>query len=134
MQDLENKDEKDLSTDGKEETLARVYEVGYLLIPTIPEEEVPAVYSGLKDLIVSLGGSIVADETDLHEARLARHWSKVRRIEDKAALLVTLRIPLCGSLRGANRISDVHRSTDGGISLQARQRSSCTAAPLETFG
>src|SRR5690606_34986650 len=44
-------------------------------------------------------GSIVADETDLHEARLARHRRKVRRIEDKAALLVTLRIPLCGCLR-----------------------------------
>ena len=55
MSDMENKDKN-------EEVDARIYEVGYLLVPTIPGEEVPAVYSGLKDLVASLGGEAIADE------------------------------------------------------------------------
>ena len=41
---------------------ARVYEVGYLLAPTIPGEEVPAVYGNLKELVISLSGVAIADE------------------------------------------------------------------------
>ena len=41
---------------------SRIYEVGYLLLPTIPEEGVPALYGNLKDLVVSLGGEIISDE------------------------------------------------------------------------
>lgn len=41
---------------------SRIYEVGYLLLPTISEEEIPAVYTNLKDLVVSLGGEIISDE------------------------------------------------------------------------
>lgn len=41
---------------------SRIYEVGYLLVPTISEENVPAAYSSLKDLVVSLGGEIISDE------------------------------------------------------------------------
>jgi len=41
---------------------SRVYEVGYLLLPTISEEEMPGVYTKLKDLVVSLGGEIISDE------------------------------------------------------------------------
>ena len=41
---------------------ARIYEVGYLLVPTIAGEEVPAVYTAHKDLIVSLGGEMISDE------------------------------------------------------------------------
>jgi ribosomal protein S6 len=41
---------------------ARVYEVGYLLVPTLSEQEMPGVYSSLKDLIVSLGGEMISDE------------------------------------------------------------------------
>ena len=40
----------------------RVYEVGYLLLPTISETELPGVYSNLKDLVVGFGGEIVSDE------------------------------------------------------------------------
>lgn len=40
----------------------RVYELGYLLVPTLSEENMPATYSNLKDLIVSLGGEIISDE------------------------------------------------------------------------
>ena len=42
--------------------VSRVYELGYLLVPTIPSEDVPAVYTGLKDLVISFGGELVADE------------------------------------------------------------------------
>jgi ribosomal protein S6 len=41
---------------------SRVYEVGYLLVPTVPEEGVAGLYSSLKDLVVSLGGEIISDE------------------------------------------------------------------------
>ena len=44
------------------EITSRVYEVGYLLLPTISEEEMPVVYGNLKELIVSLGGEIISDE------------------------------------------------------------------------
>lgn len=41
---------------------SRVYEVGYLLLPTISEEEIPAIYTNLKDLVSSLGGEVISDE------------------------------------------------------------------------
>ena len=41
---------------------ARVYELGYLLVPTIAEEGVPAVYGNLKELITNLGGAMIFDE------------------------------------------------------------------------
>ena len=40
----------------------RVYELGYLLVPTIPEENVAGVYTNLKDLVSSLGGVAISDE------------------------------------------------------------------------
>ncbi|MDO8659265.1 MAG: 30S ribosomal protein S6 [Candidatus Parcubacteria bacterium] len=55
---MEIKDKNEISGDEN----ARVYEVGYLLVPTIAEEEVPAVYGNLKELVVSLGGEVIADE------------------------------------------------------------------------
>jgi len=41
---------------------ARVYELGYLLLPTITEEDVPVEYGNLKELIVSFGGTIISDD------------------------------------------------------------------------
>ena len=41
---------------------SRVYEVGYLLVPTIFEEEVPVTYGNLKELIASFGASPISDE------------------------------------------------------------------------
>lgn len=40
----------------------RVYEVGYLLVPTLSEEEMPVAYGSLKELIISLGGEMISDE------------------------------------------------------------------------
>ncbi|MCE9549181.1 30S ribosomal protein S6 [Candidatus Nomurabacteria bacterium] len=47
---------------GENTAEGRVYELGYLLAPTIKEEEVPAVYGNLKELILSLGGEVISDE------------------------------------------------------------------------
>lgn len=44
------------------ETNSRVYELGYLLVPTISEENIPIVYVNLKDFITGLGGEIISDE------------------------------------------------------------------------
>ena len=40
----------------------KVYELGFLLVPTNKEEDVPALCGSLKDLVTKLGGAVVADE------------------------------------------------------------------------
>ena len=55
MEEMDNKTEEN-------DTIARIYEVGYLLVPTISGENVPAIYSKIKDLIASLSGKIISDE------------------------------------------------------------------------
>jgi len=55
MKDLKNNDES-------QETDPRIYEVGYLLVPTIKEEEILIVYGKLKELIFSFGGELISDE------------------------------------------------------------------------
>jgi ribosomal protein S6 len=40
----------------------RVYELGYLLVPTISEEDLPVVFGNLKELVSSLGGIHISDE------------------------------------------------------------------------
>jgi ribosomal protein S6 len=40
----------------------RIYEVGYLLVPTVKEEDVPALYGNIKELVASLGGEVISDE------------------------------------------------------------------------
>ena len=56
MQDKKNKEEKI-------EKEPKVYELGYLLVPTLSEEEeMPRVYGDLKELVSSLGGVFIMDE------------------------------------------------------------------------
>ena len=45
-----------------EKSESRVYELGYLLVPTIAPEDVPKSYGNLKELISSFGGEFIADE------------------------------------------------------------------------
>ncbi len=45
-----------------EESTAKIYEIGYLLVPTIAQEDVGVMYGNLKELITTLGGVIIADE------------------------------------------------------------------------
>lgn len=40
----------------------KVYEIGYLLVPSIPEENIPIIYGNLKELIANLDGRMISDE------------------------------------------------------------------------
>ena len=64
MSELKNKknDESSLDEIENTDTEKRIYEIGYLLVPTLSSEDMPAVYSQLKDLIVNLEGGIISDE------------------------------------------------------------------------
>jgi len=62
MQENEINEEIVTSSEDVMEADPRVYEVGYLLVPSLKEEEVPAIYGNLKDLIANLGGQAVSDE------------------------------------------------------------------------
>jgi len=54
MQDTENMNKK--------EENGRIYEVGFLLIPTIDQANLPEVFNKLKDLVLSFKGEIISDE------------------------------------------------------------------------
>lgn len=58
MSEVENKEKNE----GAEDTNSRVYELGYLLVPTVSEEDLPVLYGNLKELVSSLGGAAVSDE------------------------------------------------------------------------
>jgi len=58
MEDTEVKDEIEIG----DEANTRIYELGYHLVPTLSEEDVPMQYGNLKELISSFGGSIISDE------------------------------------------------------------------------
>jgi ribosomal protein S6 len=68
MQEKKNKDKNtlsdEISMDIDETNLgnSRIYEVGYLFVPTISEEELPVNYGNLKELISSYDGQIITDE------------------------------------------------------------------------
>jgi len=58
MSNGEIRDENEILEDAN----SRVYEVGYLLAPSIPEEDLPVLYGNLKELVASMGGVIISDE------------------------------------------------------------------------
>ncbi|MFZ2150083.1 MAG: 30S ribosomal protein S6 [Minisyncoccia bacterium] len=62
MQDSDTNVEMNDKNEAEGSATERVYELGYLLVPTLSEEEVPGAYGNLKDLISTLGGAHVADE------------------------------------------------------------------------
>lgn len=62
MQDGELDKELDLENNIENDGEPRIYEVGYLLAPTIGEEAVPREYGNLKELVASLDGEIISDE------------------------------------------------------------------------
>lgn len=55
---MEIKEKNDILVDEK----TKVYELGYVLVPTIAEVDVPAVYGNLKELVSSFQGEIISDE------------------------------------------------------------------------
>lgn len=62
MEDTENKVNNDSLVEVKAEAGSKVYELGYLLVPTIKEEDFAVVYGNLKDTVSSFGGEAIADE------------------------------------------------------------------------
>jgi len=58
MQETEVKDKNET----KEEGNSRVYELAYLLVPTLSEEDAPVIFGNLKELILSLNGVTISDE------------------------------------------------------------------------
>ena len=62
MQVSENNDKGVAPADNSKDSDRRVYELGYLLLPTVPVENIPASYSNLKDLVVNTKGEIISDE------------------------------------------------------------------------
>ncbi len=58
IQPMEIKDKNDIIVDEN----SKVYELGYILVPTIEELEVPAVHGNLKELVSSFKGDVVSDE------------------------------------------------------------------------
>lgn len=41
---------------------SRVYEIGYLLVPTIDEVDLPVAYGNLKELVSTEGGAVISDD------------------------------------------------------------------------
>ena len=59
----ETEDKVNIDTIGEaRDTNSKVYELGYLLVPSIKEEDVPVSYGNLKELVASFGGEVVSDE------------------------------------------------------------------------
>ena len=48
--------------DMSETSDAKVYELGFLLVPTNKEEDVPVLFGNLKDVISGFGGNFISDE------------------------------------------------------------------------
>ena len=62
MSEVEIKGKNNTSDEISEGGDARVYELGYLLVPTIKEEDLSAIYGNIKDLVSSFGGIVITDE------------------------------------------------------------------------
>ncbi|MCX6752706.1 MAG: 30S ribosomal protein S6 [Candidatus Nomurabacteria bacterium] len=58
MSEAEVKVENEILEDGN----SQVYELGYLLVPSIKEEDLGVNYGNLKELVASFGGEIITDE------------------------------------------------------------------------
>jgi len=54
--------EENTSNDVGADTNSRVYELGYLLVPTISEENLPVMYGNIKELVSSFSGELISDE------------------------------------------------------------------------
>ncbi len=66
MQTNEQSGEKELQNaevnEIKEGADSKIYELGYLLVPTIKEEDISVNYGNIKELVSSFGGEIIGDE------------------------------------------------------------------------
>ena len=74
---MEKTEKEEIETGDRD---SRVYEVGYILVPTLAEEAVPAEYGNLKELVSSLGGNAISDEMP-HKIELA--YQMLKDIQNK---------------------------------------------------
>jgi ribosomal protein S6 len=73
-----NKEKEDLIEE-EEGPEPRIYEVGYLMLPTISTDDILVKYGNIKDLIMSLGNEIVSDEAP---KMVALAYTMVKTIEN----------------------------------------------------
>lgn len=60
---IKNMREEENESPPKKDSVSRVYELGYLLVPSIAPEDIPINYGNLKELVSSsFGGEIIMDE------------------------------------------------------------------------
>src|SRR3989338_6840964 len=52
----------DSENENNNEGNSKVYELGYLLVPTITQDDLPVTYGNIKEVISSLEGVIISDE------------------------------------------------------------------------
>lgn len=62
MQDVKKDPQVKSENEIERDANSRVYELGYLLVPSISEEDLPITYGNLKELVASLGGEAISDE------------------------------------------------------------------------
>lgn len=62
MKDMQNKDINEEVGDKISPKVTQIYEIGYLLVPTIEEERIPEAYGNLKETVTSFGGELISDE------------------------------------------------------------------------
>ncbi len=53
---------KEALVDANDQKEPKIYEIGYLFVPTLSEEELPKVYGDLKAMVEGAGGVMIADE------------------------------------------------------------------------
>lgn len=61
-QNSEVEDKNNILNEVAVEANERVYELGYLVVPTVSTEDVPVLYGNLKELVLSHGGVVISDE------------------------------------------------------------------------
>jgi len=57
MSEIENTETSEMN-----DSDSRIYEVGFHVVPTVPEEEVISVANAVKDIIESAEGAIIMDQ------------------------------------------------------------------------
>jgi len=62
MQETEVEDKNNTLNEIERDANSRVYELGYLLVPTVEEVDLPVIYGNLKELVSSYGGLTISDE------------------------------------------------------------------------
>lgn len=59
---MSKKEKEVINEEAEVESTGRIYELGYLLVPTIAEDEVAGAYGNLREYVTNMGGDIITDE------------------------------------------------------------------------